>query len=72
MQSKIDLLEQKLTTRDEEIRRLQLQYQGGASFDNIRQASDVERITQERQKLIESFEDMANLLDMPMFRLDNG
>lgn len=34
--------------------------------------SDADRISQERQKMIETLEDMANMLDMPMFRLDSG
>ena len=72
LQQRVTHLEDKVITRDAEIQRMQNQYQGGASFDNIKQISDVDRISQERQKMIESFEDMANMLDMPMFRLDNG
>ena len=59
-------------TRDQEIRRMQMQYQGGDSFQNIKQVSDIDRITQERQKMIENFEDMANLLDITDFRFDGG
>ena len=72
LNNQIRELEAKVMTRDQEIRRMQMQYQGGDSFQNIKQVSDIDRISQERQKMIENFEDMANLLDITDFRFDGG
>lgn len=72
LQQQIANLEDKVLTRDDEIRRLQIQYQGGQSFENIKTVSDIDRIGQERQRLVENFEDIANMLDMSNFRIESG
>ena len=47
-----------------------MSYQGGQTFQAVKQGQDTEIVWQQRQMMLEQFEDMANLLDMPMFRLD--
>lgn len=49
-----------------------MSYQGGQALQNVKESSDIEKQSIERQKLIEYFEDMANIIDMPMFRLDEA
>lgn len=67
--NQINSLKSQIEARDQEIQRLHASYVGGQSFSTVKRVEDVGRLEVERKAMLERFEDMANLLDMPGFRL---